>query len=195
MGYVGRQDACRVDDGGYDEPGNKVREYFFQAERAALSVAAFAAGHDDRHDQADRHDHESPGQLRNGRQAAGGVAVRIAGGDDGRRVVDGRAGPHAEASVAHAHEVTQKGKDKYSGDVEQENRRNGKGHVLFLGFDDRRHGGDSRAAADGRAGADEGRRLKFQTEQPADGDGYEKGCRQGADHDRHRFGSRIQHMI
>ena len=195
MGYVGRQDACRVDNGGYDEPGDKVRKYFFQAERAALGGAALAAGHDDRHDQADRHDHEGPGQLRNGRQAAGGVAVGIAGGDDGRRVVDGRAGPHAETGVAHAHEVPQKGKDKYGGDVEQENRRNGKGHVFFLSFDDRRHGGDSRTAADGRTGADEGRRLKFQAEKPADGDGYEKGRRQGADHDRHRFCSRIQHMV
>ena len=195
MGYVGRQDACRIDDGGYNEPGDKVRKYFFQAEGAALGGVALAAGYDNRHDQADRHDHERPGQLRNSRQAAGGVAVGITGGDDGRRIVDGRAGPHAEAGVAHAHEVPQKGKDEHSGNIEQENRRNGKGHVFFLCFDDRRDSGDSRAAADGRAGADEGRRLKLQTEKPADGDGYEKGRRQGADHNRYRFRSRIQHMI
>ena len=195
MRYVSRQDARRVDDRGYNKPGDKVGKHFFQAEGAALGGVALAAGYDNRHDQADRHDHERPGELLIGRQAAGGVAVGITGGDDGRRIVDGRAGPHAEAGVTHAHEVAQKGKDKYGGDVEQENRRNGKGHVFFLSFDDRRHGGDSRTAADGRTGADEGRRLKFQAEKLADDDGYEKGRCQGAYHYRHRFCSRIQHMV
>ena len=142
MRYVRRQDTDRIDDRGYDKPCDKVRKYFFQAERAALGVIVLAASHDNRHNQADRHDHKSPGEFRNGRQTACCIAVRIAGGDDGRRVVDGRAGPHAEAGVAHAHEMPQKGKDEHGGNIEQEYSRNRKDHVLFLRLNDRRHGGN-----------------------------------------------------
>lgn len=130
------------------------------ATAAPGACCVLLASHDDGQYERDGDDGERARELHDGGVVKGVRSGMHAvpggrGGGDRRGVVHGGAGEQPEALVGHAEHTSQGREDERRDDVEQEDDRDGLGHLLVLGADDRRRGGDGRAAADGRAHGDE----------------------------------------
>ena len=157
------ENARRVHNARDDEVEYEHREDAPQREPCAALFRP--AHHEQREKETDRHDHQRTRQLHNRRIRARIVTVRIARRDHGRRIVDRRARPHAEALIGHPHRVPEEWKEKDRNHVKEENRRNRDYHIPILCPDHRGDRRNRRAAADRRPRADERRHIAIEPHQ------------------------------
>lgn len=156
----------------------------------ALCAAGLSGGCEGK-DERDRDDQEGARQFDDGGEfegvvGAGGVAPGGGCGDYRGSVVDGGAGPDAEAFVAQGEETAEGREEDDGDDVEQEYGRNRLRNVLVFRVDDGSGGGDCRASADAGADADQDCSFFADAEQAVEERCCQEGNRNGEGHDQER---------
>ena len=119
----------------------------FRRPQPLLPDQAKAQGHGD--------DPQDPGQLDGGRHLQGLVAIGQRRPHHRAGVVDAQGGPPAEPLLGEAQGPADQGKGDQPHRVQQEDHAQGRGSLMLLGGDDRRHGRDGAATANGGADVDE----------------------------------------
>ena len=153
-----RQYAAGADDRSGKKTEHEERKDPAQPESA---LPALLARRVESKRQRDRHNHQRAGQLDDRSVVAGVIAVGIGGRDDGGSIVDRRPGPHAEACIAEAQQMTGEREDEDSGDVEKKDGGDRICDFFVVGGDDGSGCRDCTAAADRGADADQDAGVAF----------------------------------
>src|SRR5882672_11509360 len=117
-----------------------------------FQVAALLCGGGD---QRQGDDPEGAGEFDGGAYYQCLRSVLRGGADDGAGVVNRERGPESELRLRKMQRISDRRKNQKRDRIQNKNCAERNGHFLFIGLDDRSHGGDGAAAANRRARGDQ----------------------------------------